>query len=65
MATLGHLSNERLAQHFATCTPFVWPSFHEGFGLPVHEALAAGAPVLAADTPVNREIAGGLVTPIF
>ncbi|MEU0150606.1 glycosyltransferase family 4 protein [Micromonospora fulviviridis] len=62
VAVLGHLSNERLAQHFATCTAFVWPSFYEGFGLPVHEALAAGAPVLAADTPVNREIAGDLVT---
>lgn len=62
IAVLGHLSNERLAQHFAICTAFVWPSFYEGFGLPVHEALAAGAAVLAADTPVNREIAGDLVT---
>jgi glycosyltransferase involved in cell wall biosynthesis len=59
---LGHLSDDHLAQLYATCTVFIWPSFYEGFGLPVHEALAAGAPVLCADTPVNREIAGDLVT---
>ncbi|MFC8850721.1 MULTISPECIES: glycosyltransferase family 4 protein [unclassified Micromonospora] len=62
IAVLRHIDNQLLAQHFATCTAFLWPSFYEGFGLPVHEALAAGAPVLAADTPVNREIAGDLVT---
>ena len=37
------------------------PSFGEGYGLPVHEALTAGAPVLASDTPAFREIeAAGL-----
>lgn len=32
------------------------PSFAEGYGLPVLEALAAGTPVIAADIPVFREI---------
>jgi len=34
------------------------PTFAEGFGLPVAEALAAGVPVIASDLPVFREFAG-------
>jgi glycosyltransferase involved in cell wall biosynthesis len=34
------------------------PSFAEGYGLPIVEALSAGVPVIAADIPVFREIGG-------
>lgn len=37
---------------------FVFPSRYEGFGLPVVEAMAAGCPVLVADTPALVEVAG-------
>lgn len=36
------------------------PSFIEGFGIPVIEALQRGAPVIASDLPVFREIAGDI-----
>jgi glycosyltransferase involved in cell wall biosynthesis len=46
----------RLLYNFATA--FVFPSFHEGFGLPLLEAMACGTVVLASDTEVFREVAG-------
>jgi glycosyltransferase involved in cell wall biosynthesis len=40
------------------------PSFAEGYGLPVVEALGAGVPVIAADIPVFHEIGGGCLMTI-
>jgi glycosyltransferase involved in cell wall biosynthesis len=37
---------------------FVFPSLVESFGHPLAEAMAAGLPIAAADTPVNREVCG-------
>jgi glycosyltransferase involved in cell wall biosynthesis len=43
---------------YAAARVFVLPSRREGFGLPVLESMAAGCPVVVADQPVSREIAG-------
>jgi len=54
----GYVSNRELAALYRGATLLAFPSHYEGFGLPVLEALAAGAPVVASDLPVLREVAG-------
>ncbi len=46
---LGDTSNERLARLYRSCTALVHPALCEGFGLPMLEALAVGARVLACE----------------
>jgi len=46
---LGYVPRRDLPVLYALCEAFVFPSLAEGFGLPVLEALAAGAPVVASD----------------
>jgi glycosyltransferase involved in cell wall biosynthesis len=36
---------------------FVFPSFYEGFGIPILEAITQGTPVIASDIPPHREVA--------
>jgi len=57
---LGQCSDEDLAFYLSGARALLMPSFAEGFGLPVVEALAYGTPVLASDLPVYREIAGDI-----
>ena len=49
---------EQMAELYAACDLFVWPTLVESFGLPLVEAMACGLPVVASDIPVNRELAG-------
>ncbi len=43
----------------ATASVFAFPSLHEGFGLPVLEAMQLGTAVIASDIPALREVASG------
>jgi glycosyltransferase involved in cell wall biosynthesis len=52
------LSDAELAVAYSRSAAFVAPARAEGFGLPVLEAMAAGCPVLLADTQVFREVGG-------
>ena len=44
----GYLDDHELASLYSSCRLFVYPSLYEGFGLPPLEAMACGAPVIAA-----------------
>ncbi|MBF0387017.1 MAG: glycosyltransferase family 4 protein [Candidatus Omnitrophica bacterium] len=56
---LGHVPREELAVLLNLCEALVYPSFYEGFGLPLVEAFACGAPVLAANNSCIPEVTGG------
>jgi glycosyltransferase involved in cell wall biosynthesis len=51
-------SDDVLRRLYSNAFAFVFPSLHEGFGLPLLEAMSCGTPVLASDTPIFREVAG-------
>ena len=51
-------SDEALAAWLRHARALLFPSFTEGYGLPLAEALSLGTPAIAADLPVFREVAG-------
>lgn len=55
---LGRVSEDELRALYAGATAFAYPSLYEGFGLPVLEAMAAGAPVLTSSVSSLPEVAG-------
>lgn len=55
---LPFLARPTLAAVYRRAALVVYPSQREGFGLPLVEAMACGAPILAADLTVFREVAG-------
>lgn len=56
---LGRVNDEELWALYAGATVFAFPSIHEGFGLPVLEAMSQGLPVVASDIPALREVTKG------
>lgn len=54
----GFVPEQDLVVLYNTCKLFIFPSWHEGFGLPVLEAMSCGAPVIAANKTSLPEIVG-------
>jgi glycosyltransferase involved in cell wall biosynthesis len=58
---LGYVSDTALAELYRRCAVFCYPSLGEGFGLPVLEAMAAGAAVLTSNVSSLPEVGGDAV----
>ena len=55
---LRHVSNQELSWLYANCLFSIYPSFYEGWGLPVAESLAHGKAVLCSSNSSIPEVAG-------
>ena len=57
--TLGGVSDPQLKWLYEKCLAFLFPSYYEGFGLPVLEAMSCSAPVICGRVCSLPEVAGG------
>jgi len=53
----GFIDDAELVQFYGACELFVFPSFYEGFGLPILEAMACGRAVTCSNTSAMPEVA--------
>jgi len=58
---LGFISDQELSIVYNLASLFVFPSFYEGFGLPVLEAMACGTPVVCSNSSSLPEVGGDAV----
>jgi len=58
VVVLGHVSDGPLKALYSHALCFVFPSFHEGFGIPPLEAMSCGCPVVVADSSSLPEVCG-------
>src|SRR4030042_1718052 len=57
----GYVANNELFHLYRKASLFVFPSFHEGFGLPPLEAMACGCPVVVSNAARLPEVCGDAV----
>ena len=57
---LGYMEQDTRNRYFASCSAFLFPSYAEGFGMPVVEILQYQKPVITSDLPIFDEITDGL-----
>jgi glycosyltransferase involved in cell wall biosynthesis len=55
---LGYVEDSDLPVLYGGCDLFIYPSLYEGFGLPILEAMACGAPVITSQVSSLPEVAG-------
>jgi glycosyltransferase involved in cell wall biosynthesis len=55
---MGQLDDDALARAYEDCLGFVYPSMHEGFGIPLLEAMSRGCVCLSTITAASPEVAG-------
>ncbi len=55
---LGYVPDEDLPVLYRNADIFIFPSLHEGFGIPVLEAMASGTPVITSNVTAMPEVAG-------
>ena len=54
----GFIDTQHLSFLYSDCLAFIFPSLYEGFGLPVLEAMACGAPVIISNAGSLPEVGG-------
>ena len=59
VSSLGYVDKAELPRLYAGAAAFLYPGIYEGFGLPIIEAMACGAPVITSTTGAAPEVAGG------
>lgn len=58
LENVGEIDARRISTLYDSLDIFAFPSLVESFGFPLVEGMAKGLPIVPADTPSNREIAG-------
>jgi len=55
---IPHVPNTELPSFYGAADVFVFPSFYEGFGIPLIEAMACGTPIVCSDWELFHEVCG-------
>jgi glycosyltransferase involved in cell wall biosynthesis len=58
---LGGVSDEELAWLYDNCAFTIFPSFYEGWGIPIAESIVSGKPCISSNTSSMPEIAGDII----